>query len=205
MLFARARVRRRGEGRYQVRLRPNELALVEDLVGQLREQLVASTDDPSVRRLFPPATLEAIEASIRAAERLHSGEIRVAIETCLDARQLWAGTSARDRARDVFARLRVWDTALNSGVLIYLLLADHDIEIVADRGFEGRVSDEEWQEVCRCIESEFRAGQYEAGVLAGVRRVSALIARHFPPGPDDRNELPDRPVFVDWRSPDVRR
>ena len=97
----------------------------------------------------------------------------------------------------MFAKLGVWDTEYNNGVLIYLLLADRDIEIVADRGFEGQVAEAEWQEVCRCMENEFRAGQFEAGALAGVRRVSQLVARHFPPRADDRNELPDRPVVFD--------
>lgn len=151
----------------------------------------------SLRGSFPPATLAAIEAAIRAAEREHSGEIRFAIETCLHLRHLWAGEDARRRAHEVFARLRVWDTAQRNGVLIYLLLADRDIEIVADRGFAGRVSAEEWQEVARCIENEFRAGHFEAGALAGIRRASVLIGRHFPPRAGDRNELPNAPVVLD--------
>ena len=151
----------------------------------------------SLRLTFPPATLATIEAAIRAAERDHSGEIRFAIETSLHVRSLMAGQTARDRAVDAFARLRVWDTAARNGVLIYLLLADRDIEIVADHGFDGRVNEAEWQEVCRCMENEFRAGQFEAGALAGVRRVSQLIARYFPPRTDDRNELPDTPVVFD--------
>lgn len=150
----------------------------------------------SLRRCFPPGSLEAIETAIRACERDHSGEIRFAIETCLHVRQIWSGVSARSRALDVFSRLRVWNTARNNGVLIYLLLADRDIEIVCDRGLEDKVTADEWQEVCRCMETEFRAGQYEAGALAGVRRVAALIARHFPPQGGDRNELPDAPVLL---------
>lgn len=155
------------------------------------------TSRRALHRSFPPATLTVIEAAIRAAEREHSGEIRFAIETCLDARRLWAGVTPRERALEVFAHLGVWDTERNNGVLIYLLLAEHDIEIVPDRGLAGKVADEEWQEVCRCMEDEFRAGRYEAGAVGGVRRVSALIARHFPPQAGDRNELPDRPVLVD--------
>lgn len=151
----------------------------------------------SLRRRFPATTLAAIEAAIRAGEATHSGEVRFAVETCLDCRRLLADEAAGQRARELFARLGVWDTARNNGVLIYLLLADHDIEIVADRGFAGRVTDAEWQEVCRCMETEFRAGQFEAGALAGIRRVSALVARHFPREDGDRNELPDTPMLFD--------
>jgi uncharacterized membrane protein len=149
-----------------------------------------------LRRCFPATTLNAIEAAIRAAESRHSGEIRFAIESALDLRQLRAGIDARRRAQDVFGWLRVWDTAEDNGVLIYLLLAEHDIEIVADRGFNGWVSAEEWEGVCRAMEAELRAGRYEAGALAGIERVSDLVARHFPPGDRDRNELPDAPVVI---------
>jgi uncharacterized membrane protein YgcG len=149
-----------------------------------------------LRRLFPPAALAAIEASIHAAEREHSGEIRFVIEPCLDWWRLRDPDAARRRAREVFAQLGVWDTHQNNGVLIYLLLADQDIEIVADRGLATRVGDREWEEVCRCMENEFRAGHFESGALAGIRRTAALIARHFPPVAGDRNELPDAPVLL---------
>lgn len=151
----------------------------------------------SRQRLFPPATLAAIEAAVHAGEGAHSGEIRFAIETALDFRQLWSGTSARERAIEVFTQLRVWDTACNNGVLIYLLLADRDIEIVADRGFDGRVEVAQWEGICRAMEQEFRAGRFEAGALTGVQLVSAIMARHFPPQGGDRNELPDAPVLFD--------
>lgn len=150
-----------------------------------------------LRRQFPPAALTAIEHAIRAAEREHGGEIRFAVETCLDLRQLLAGVTARERALAAFSRLAVWNTGRNNGVLIYLLLADRDIEIVADRGFDGLVSGEEWASACRCMEVEFRAGQFEAGALAGIRRVSTLVARHFPRSPGDTDELPDAPVLLD--------
>lgn len=151
----------------------------------------------SLRRAFPALTLAAIEGAIRAAERQHSGEIRFAIEGCLHFRHLRARHDAQRRALELFAKLRVWDTAQNNGVLIYLLLADRDIQIVADRGFSGRVTTAEWEAVCRCMEAELRAGQFEAGALAGIRRVSALIARHYPGSLSDRNELPDAPVVID--------
>lgn len=147
-------------------------------------------------RRFPPTTLQAIEQAIRETETRHSGEIRFAIETALDGRPLLAGMSPRQRALELFAGLRVWDTELDNGVLIYLLLADRDVEIVADRGFNGRVSAAEWETVCVEMERHFVAGEFEAGAVAGVRRAGELIARHFPARPGDRNELPDQPVLV---------
>jgi uncharacterized membrane protein len=154
------------------------------------------TSRRALRRAFPPASLAAIEAAIRAAERTHSGELRFAVESCLDLRRLVAGTTARERALAAFARLGTWDTAQRNGVLIYVLLADRDIEIVADRGFAGRVAPEEWAAVCGAMEAEFRAGQFEAGALVGIRRAAALVARHYPPAAGDVNELPDAPVLL---------
>jgi uncharacterized membrane protein len=149
-----------------------------------------------LRRCFPPPTLEAIRRAIGEGERGHGGEVLFAVESCLDIRRLLAGQSARDRALEVFAELRAWDTETNVGVLIYLLLAEHDIEIVADRGFTGRVTDAEWQAVCRAMEEHLHAGRFEAGALEGIRLTSALIARHFPPRSPEPNELPDTPVLL---------
>lgn len=146
------------------------------------------------RRRFPPAALAAIEREIAAVEKLHGGEICVLVETAFDAPMLWRGPTPRERAVDLFARQRLWDTELNNAVLIYVLMADRDVEIVADRGFNQRVSATEWESVCRQMESEFGAGRYAQGVIAGVRAAGALIARHFPPRAGDRNELPDTPV-----------
>lgn len=156
----------------------------------------AGTFNWQTRRRFPPAALAAIEREISAVEKLHSGEIRVFIETALDAPALWRGWTPRQRALDLFARHCLWDTELNNAVLIYVLMADRDVEIVADRGFNRRVGDGEWETVCRQMEGEFRAGRFEAGVIAGVRGASERIARHFPWRPDDRNELPDAPVVI---------
>jgi uncharacterized membrane protein len=149
-----------------------------------------------LRRRFPPATLAAIRGAIAEGERVHGGEVRVAIEACLGLRSLMAGQAARARAVEVFTELRVWDTEANNGVLIYLLLADCDIEIVADRGFAGRVSAAEWEAVCRAMEAHFQAGRFEAGAVEGIRRISNLIARHYPPQARDVNELPDAPAVL---------
>jgi uncharacterized membrane protein len=154
------------------------------------------TTNLQAHRCFPTHALTAIENEIRASEARHGAELRFVIETALDGPALWYGVTPRARALDVFGRLRVWDTARRNGVLIYLLLADRDVEIVADRGFEGLVSTAEWESACRAMETEFHAGRYKEGVIAGVRAVSALIERHFPPEPRDVNELPNRPVIV---------
>jgi hypothetical protein len=147
-------------------------------------------------RAFPASAAQAIERAITAGEATHGGEIRFAAEDALDARALFAGQPARERAIEVFSELRVWDTELNNGVLIYLLLADQDVEIVADRGIAARVGQEEWESICRDMEQALRRGDLEAAAVGAVQAVSGLLARHFPPRPGERNELPDRPVTV---------
>ncbi|MCA1926251.1 MAG: TPM domain-containing protein [Thiobacillus sp.] len=148
------------------------------------------------RRAFPQATLDAIEAAIRASETRHGGEIRFAVENCLAPGRVWRGLGGRARAIEVFSQLMVWDTAHNTGVLIYVLLADHDIEIVADRGIAARVPAAEWARVTHIMESHFRANKYEAGALAGIDAVSKLLEQHVPPGAANPNELPDRPTIL---------
>jgi len=149
-----------------------------------------------IRRAFPRATLHAIEHAIRAAEAKHGGQICFAVEAALEIVPLLQDVSPRERALDVFAQRRVWDTEHNNGVLIYLLLADHDVEIVADRGIHGRVGTDMWEHICRKMEAEFRSGRFEAGVLAGIDAVSEHLARHFPQHRDGANELPDRPFVL---------
>jgi uncharacterized membrane protein len=150
----------------------------------------------SWRRAFPQAVLDAIEAGIREGERGHGGEIRFAIENSLPPALAWQGTSGRERAIEVFSQLRVWDTERNSGVLIYLLLADRDIEIVADRGIAARVDPGAWEAVAAAMEGEFRAGRFEAGAIEGIRRVSAILAANLPPDGHNPDELANRPVIL---------
>jgi uncharacterized membrane protein len=149
-----------------------------------------------VGRAFPARTLETIERAIRTSEIAHGGEIRFAVEGALDGGPLFRGLSARERAIDVFSLLRIWDTARNNGVLIYLLLADQDVEIVADRGINAHVGAQEWEAICRMMEIAFRGSEYEKGVIAGIEAVTGHLARHFPAGGADRNELPDRAVLI---------
>jgi uncharacterized membrane protein len=150
----------------------------------------------AVARAFPAASLSRIETTITASEKLHDGEIRFAVEAALDPAPLLRGQTARERALEVFSLERVWDTERNNGVLLYLLLADRDVEIVADRGFNGKVAAEEWESVCRRMETALREGRHADAVIGGVEAVSQIIARHFPPGARARNELPDRPVTI---------
>jgi uncharacterized membrane protein len=148
----------------------------------------------SVARAFPDDALAGIESAITEGEKSHDGEIRFAVEAALDPLELWRGLSARERALEVFSALRVWDTERNNGVLIYLLLADRDVEIVADRGFNGKVTVQEWEQVCRRMETSLREGRHPDAVMAGIGAISQIVARHFPPVPGGRNELPDPPA-----------
>lgn len=153
---------------------------------------------PSSARLFPPDRLERIAAAIAASEARHTGEICFAVEAALPVRLALVGHRPRDRAVEVFTRLRVWDTEANNGVLVYMLLADRAIEIVADRGFNGRVGDEEWAALCDGLREAMRNGDTEGGVMRAIDGISALLERHFPrpAGYVDSNELPDRPQLL---------
>lgn len=149
-----------------------------------------------VHRAFPARTMHAIESAIHTAEQHHAGELCVAIEGALELSELLRGVSGRERALEVFSNLRVWDTEANNGVLIYLLLADRDVEIIADRGIHQRIATGEWDKVCRAMESLLRQGQYEAAVLQGVALVGALLQEHYPATDLKHDELPNRPVVV---------
>jgi uncharacterized membrane protein len=147
-------------------------------------------------KYFPPALLGEIRSAIRESEMLHHGEIRFAVETALPVGALWKGMTGREAAIEAFTHLRVWDTENNSGVLIYLLLADHDLEIVADRGIAAKVEQAEWDDIARHMEQHYRAGDFREGTFEGIRRVTELLARHFPPGARNPNELSDQPVIL---------
>ena len=152
----------------------------------------------SSRRHFPPATLDAIQHAIARSEHRHHGEIVFAAEGSLPLARVLRGVGARERAHEVFARLRVWDTEHDTGVLLYLLLADHAIEIVADRGVAREIAESEWAPICALMQDRFRRGEYEQGAIEGVAAVGELLARHFPADGTRTNpdELPDRPVLL---------
>jgi uncharacterized membrane protein len=149
-----------------------------------------------VYTVFSPRVLQAIENAIRDSETTHDGQIRFVVEAALDVLPLLRGVEARQRALDVFSMLRVWDTEHNNGVLIYLLLADHDVEIVADRGLHAHVGTQEWGRICHAMEVRFRAGEFQDGVLAGIQAVGAHLVHHYPGGGTRVNELPDAPTVL---------
>lgn len=147
----------------------------------------------AVSRAIPDSTLAAIEAAIATSESRHSAEIRFVLEPALDWHEVRDGLNSRARALQLFTSLEVWDTAANNGVLIYMLFADHAIEIVADRGFDT-VDAAFWREACACAEAEFRGGRFEAGCLALIGRIGDLAAQLFPSRAGDTDELPNAPL-----------
>jgi uncharacterized membrane protein len=157
-----------------------------------------ATDHGSVRRAFPDAALLRIEAVIGEGEKRHRGQVRFAVEPALPLIRVLSGVTPRERALEVFGLLRIWDTEENCGVLVYLLLADRDVEIVADRGIHRRVGDDAWGAVCRKMEAAFRSGRFAEGIEAGLAEINALLAEHYPRegGASAGNELPDRPVVL---------
>jgi uncharacterized membrane protein len=148
------------------------------------------------RKIFPPKVLAAIEQAIKAGEATHSGQIRFVVEGALDGAPLFRDQPARERALDIFAQLRIWDTAHNNGVLIYLLLADRQVEIIADRGIDAKVGAAGWARICADMEIDFKAGNFESGVIRGIEAVSRQLAIYFPKHGDGVNELPDAPVVI---------
>lgn len=148
------------------------------------------------KQVFPKGVLGRIEQAIKRGEASHSGQLRFVVEGALDGAPLFRNQPARERALDLFSHLRIWDTAHNNGVLIYLLLADRDVEIIADRGIHAHVGEAGWEAICRDMEAQFRAGQFERGVVAGIAAVSRELARYFPPRTGQTNELPDQPIVM---------
>jgi uncharacterized membrane protein len=154
------------------------------------------TDHWTARRAFPPLVMKRIEEAIAAGERMHGGQVRFVVEGSLPMGQLVRGETPRERALEVFGRLRIWDTEENCGVLIYLLLADRDVEIVADRGIHRKVGDDTWQALCRGMELAFREKRFADGAIDGIDTVNALLAQHFPRTGAGPNELSDQPVIL---------
>lgn len=149
-----------------------------------------------LRRCFPADVLAAIDAAITASERAHEAEIRFAVETALPIGHLCRGVSCRERAREIFDRLGMGETVARNGILVYVLLAERDIEIVADQGFTGKVADSLWQEICLGMEAAFRNRHYDQGSLRAIEAINNLAVVHFPAGRQNRNELPNKPVLL---------
>lgn len=155
------------------------------------------TDESTTRRAIPPELVQRLAQRVAASERRHTGEVRIYVEAGLPASYIWRDRTPRDRAIALFGKLRVWDTEQNNGVLIYLLLAEHAIEIVADRGLNRHVTAQQWQEVVRRMGRAFHEGRFEDGLTQALEEVSALLVQHFPAAPEaaNANELPDEPVL----------
>jgi len=154
-------------------------------------------DDTDTRRALGRDVVQRLQRRVQASERQHSGEIRICVEASLPLSYLWRGLGARDRAVTLFGKLRVWDTEHNNGVLIYLLLAEHAIEIVADRGLNAHVSAAQWEAIVASMREAFRQRRHEEGLNAAIDAVHALLQRHFAlaPGQSNPNELPDSPLL----------
>ncbi len=149
-----------------------------------------------LRNRFPKATLDAIERAVGESEQQHRGQVRFAIEAELTTAELWQGLTSRQRALQVFSHLGVWDTAENNGVLIYVLLADHRVEIVADRGIHQHVGNERWSAICKEIELHYRRGDFQAGSVSGVEKITAELAHYFPRRGEQKNEQGDGVVVL---------
>ncbi|GAA0722235.1 TPM domain-containing protein [Dokdonella soli] len=154
-------------------------------------------DLSSAKRHFPPATLDSIQRAIAASEHRHLGEIVFAVEGSLPLAEAVRKRTPRERAHEVFARLHVWNTEHNTGVLVYILLAEHAIEIVADRAVAAKIDQAQWQPICAVMQQHFSAGDYERGAVAGVAAIGELLIRHFPANGEPKlDELPDRPILL---------
>ncbi|WP_151637028.1 TPM domain-containing protein [Noviherbaspirillum aerium] len=154
------------------------------------------TTSAAGRRSFPPDALQAIEEAIAEGEKRHRAEVRVVIEPALDLQAVLNGVAPRERARELFARYGVWDTEENCGVLVYINLADHQVEIVADRGVGRLVSAEDWNAVCKTITQGFARGEYHRSVIAAIDELNHMLCRLYPDDGSTRNQLPDRPVML---------
>jgi uncharacterized membrane protein len=154
------------------------------------------TDRGDVHRVLPKEELDRAGRAIADGETGHTGQVCFAIEASLPLPRLWRKVKPRERALEVFGLLRVWDTEANNGVLLYVLLADHAVEIIADRGIDARVGDAAWQAICRKIEAAFRAGRFADGVEQGIVEISAMLAKHSPRTGPGRNEISDAPVVL---------
>jgi uncharacterized membrane protein len=155
-----------------------------------------SSSTAEARRAFPPDTLSAISAAIAAGEQTHRGEVRLVVEKGLPFEEVWDDVSNRQRALDLFADFGVWDTEDNCGVLIYINLAEHKVDIVADRGIDRKIDAATWQAICQTMTAGFKQGQFHQATLMAIDQVNALLRQHFPANGSRPNELPDHPILI---------
>lgn len=154
------------------------------------------TSRADAQRAFPESTLQAAAQAITAGEQTHRGEVRFIVEKSLPTDEVWDGVTNRQRALALFADYGVWDTEDNCGVLIYVNLADHKVDIVADRGIDRKIDAATWQAVCRTMTDGFKQGKFHDATLAAIEQVNALLRTHFPASGARPNELPDSPIML---------
>jgi hypothetical protein len=145
---------------------------------------------------FPPETLAAITEAIRLGEQTHRGEVRLIVEKAMPSDAIWDGITNRQRALALFADHGVWDTEENCGVLIYVNLAEHKVDIIADRGISRKIDEATWQTICRTMTENFAQGKFHDGSLGAIEQVNALLRTHFPSDGPRQNQLPDQPLML---------
>jgi uncharacterized membrane protein len=155
-----------------------------------------ASSEAAARRAFPPASLQAFTDAITAGERTHRGEVRLIVERAMPSGAIWAGIGNRQRALALFADYGMWDTEENCGVLIYVNLAEHKVDIVADRGIARKIAQEQWQAICRTLTDHYAQGRFHDGTLAAIGQVNALLRQHFPADGERPNQLPDQPIVL---------
>lgn len=151
------------------------------------------------RKAFPVDTLKAIQSAIAEGETQHRAEVRLIVEPALDLYAAATGMTSRQRARELFTLYGIWDTEENCGVLIYINLADHQVEIIADRGITRDVPKEVWHTVCRTMTDGFAQQMYHDSAIAGLKQLNALLREHFPERTEEveqQNQLPNRPILL---------
>lgn len=153
-------------------------------------------DIGDVRGVLPDAAMLQIEAAITAGETRHGAEIRFVVEAALDLTQVWARATPRERALTIFSNLRIWDTEANNGILLYVLMADKSVEIVADRAAARVVDQASWNRICERLAIDYRAADYLRGTISAINSIHDLVEPHFAPTRNNPDELPNRPVVL---------
>lgn len=150
------------------------------------------------RQQFGPLLAERLSQTIASAEQGHRGEIRLVIESGLPAAQIWQNATTRERAIEWFSQLRVWDTEGNTGILLYLLLAEHKLELVADRGIAAKVPQTQWNEICAQLQNHLAKHEVEIGLSGAITQLGNLLQQHFPldDAQTNPNELSNQPVII---------
>lgn len=154
------------------------------------------TTNRAGKQAFPETTLQVIQEVITAGEKLHRAEVQLIVEPSLPLSEIWAGTSSRERAIELFSLHRIWDTEENSGILIYIDLADHQVEIIADRGINHVTTGEEWESVCQAMTRGFAQGNYHDSVVASLKLLNQILHEHLPDTENLPNQLPNRPIVL---------